>query len=177
MPEVAWLTAATSYRKVDGGWQLLDGTDDVVANLAVDGAPRPDPNVAEFYAEPPKVTDGTREALRTAAPLPISLVAATDDALTGRWVPVAYAVATDPHVQFMKDGTWKGSDGCNRGGGRWTVGSDGEFLATSGPTTLIGCEGAPVPSWVAQATTAGFDQDWLLPFNAAGNEIGRLKRP
>ena len=155
----------------------MDASGEVVASLSIDGAPEPIPTAAEFYAQPPEITEKVRAAFHAAASLPAGLTPATPAALDGKWVPVAYAVSTDPHVLFVADGTWTGSDGCNGGQGRWAVGADGEFLATAGPSTLIGCEGAPVPSWAAQATTAGINADgWLLLFDAAGTEIGRLAR-
>ncbi len=148
-----------------------------MASLTVDGAPVPIPTAAEFYTQPPELTDRVHEYFRAAAALPIGLAPATAAMLEGKWVPVAYTVSTDPHALFEVDGTWTGSDGCNGGAGRWAVGADGEFLATSGPSTLIGCEGAPVPFWVSQATAAGINADgWLLLFDATGTEIGRLER-
>lgn len=177
MPEIGWLESATGFEITPGGYELVDASDAIVASLSIDGAPEPIPTAAEFYTRPPEVTDTVREHFRAAASLPPGLTPASAAALAGQWVPVAYAVATDPHVLFEADGTWTGSDGCNGGQGRWVVGAEGEFLATSGPSTLIACEGAPVPSWVAQATTAGMSADgWLLLFDTAGTELGRLQR-
>ncbi len=177
MPEVGWLERAAGFEAAPGGYDLLDAAGATVASLSIDGAPEPIPTAAEFYTEPPELTDEARARFRAPAVLPEGLTPATDAALAGKWVPVAYAVSTDPHVLFEADGTWSGSDGCNGGQGRWAVGPEGEFLATSGPSTLIGCEGAPVPTWVANATVAGVNGDgWLLLFDAAGTEIGRLER-
>lgn len=177
MPEVGWLEGAARFEVSTEGYELLDASGAIVASLSIDGAPEPIPTAAEFYAQPPELTDQVHEYFRAAATLPTGLPPATNAALEGRWVPVAYAVSTDPHVVFEADGTWTGSDGCNGGQGRWAVGADGEFLATSGPSTLIACEGAPVPSWVAQASTAGISADgWLLLFDTAGTEVGRLER-
>jgi hypothetical protein len=33
-----------------------------------------------------------------------------------------------------------------------------------------------VPTWLGQATSAGFDRGWLLLFGLDGNEVGRLDR-
>lgn len=177
MPEVAWLEQVTGFEVSPDGYDLIDTAGAVVASLSIDGAPEPIPTAAEFYTEPPELTEQVHAAFRAAASLPEGLTPATDAALLGTWVPVAYAVSTDPYALFEADGTWTGSDGCNGGSGRWVVGADGEFLATSGPSTLIACEGAAVPSWVAQATTAGINSDgWLLLFDASGTEIGRLAR-
>ena len=177
MPTVEWLDEVAGFVATANGYDLVSDSGKTVASLSIDGAPEPIPTAAEFYAQPPEVTDEVREQFRAAAQLPATLIPATAETLAGKWVPVAYSVSTDPHVLFDADGTWTGSDGCNGGGGRWAIGSAGEFLATSGPSTLIGCEGAPVPSWVGQATSAGFNaNDWLLLFDASGIEIGRLAR-
>jgi hypothetical protein len=177
MPVIGWLERASGFEITPDGYDLVDAAGTVVASLSIDGAPEPIPTAAEFYAQPPEITPQVHEYFQAAAALPAGLTSVTDVALEGKWVPVAYAVSTDPHVLFEADGTWTGSDGCNGGQGRWAVGAAGEFLATSGPSTLIGCEGAPVPSWVAQATSAGINADgWLLLFDAAGTEVGRLER-
>jgi hypothetical protein len=176
MPSVPWLEQVTRYTATASGFDLVDSSGQAVATLAVDGAPKPIATAAEFFARPPQITPEVKEAFRTPSPLPGGVKPASADALAGTWVPVAYVVKTDPHVTFSTDGRWEGSDGCNGGQGRWVVGEDGGLLTTSGPSTLIGCEGAPVPTWVAQATTAGFDRDWLLLFDRDGNEIGRLER-
>ena len=177
LPEVDWLAQVVGFEVTPDGYDLIDAAGAVVASLSIDGAPEPISTAAEFYTQPPEITDAVREYFRAAATLPHGVATASAEALEGKWVPVAYAVSTDPHALFEPDGTWTSSDGCNRGEGRWVVGADGEFLATSGPSSLIGCEGAPVPSWVAQATMAGINADgWLLLFDAAGTEIGRLAR-
>jgi hypothetical protein len=177
MPVIGWLERASGFEITPDGYDLVDAAGTVVASLSIDGAPEPIPTAAEFYAQPPEITPQVHEYFQAAAALPAGLTSVTDVALEGKWVPVAYAVSTDPHVLFEADGTWTGSDGCNGGQGRWAVGAAGEFLATSGPSTLIGCEGAPVPSWVAQAPSAGINPDgWLLLFDAAGTEVGRLER-
>lgn len=177
MPSVDWLESATGFEVSPDGYDLVDVSGTTVASLSIDGAPEPIPTAAEFYTQPPELTDQVHEYFRAAATLPTGLTQATDAAVEGKWVPVAYAVSTAPHVVFARDGTWTGSDGCNGSQGRWAVGAGGEFLATSGPSTLIGCEGAPVPSWIAQAASVGINTDgWLLLFDTEGTEIGRLER-
>lgn len=176
MPTVGWLEGVTGYAATADGYDLLDAGGSTVASLAIDGAPQPIPTAAEFYTRPPEITDEVRAQFPAPSALPAELTPASAAALEGRWVPVAYEAPTDPHVVFSADGTWTGSDGCNGGSGRWAVGESGEFLATSGPSTLIYCEGAPVPSWVAGASSAGVSADgWLLLFDASGVEIGRLQ--
>lgn len=176
MPTVAWLADATEFVPTSDGYDLLLGASGAtVASLTIDGAPEPIPTAAEFYTEPPEITEEVRATFHKAAELPDGLLPATAVALEGKWVPVAYAVSTDPHVSFSAAGTWSGSDGCNGMSGRWTASGTGELLVTAGPSTLIYCEGAPVPTWVAQAISAGFNDDqWLLLFDAAGTVVGRL---
>jgi hypothetical protein len=79
---------------------------------------------ADFYTKPPQVTDSIRAALGQSAPFPTTLAPVTAAELTGRWIPVAYAVSTDPHEVFHEDGSWTASDGCNGGQGRF----DSEWL-------------------------------------------------
>ncbi|MDT0163969.1 META domain-containing protein [Actinotalea sp. AC32] len=122
------------------------------------------------------MTDRTREVLASPATLPAGLVAPERDALVGRWVADAPVADDEPHVDLTADGTYTGSDGCNGAGGRWGLGADGRFLATSGPMTAIGCDGAPVPTWVATARRAGMDGESLVLLDADGGELGRLSR-
>ncbi|MHA6694193.1 META domain-containing protein [Homoserinimonas sp. A520] len=176
MPVVEWLNQVVGFTATPGGYDLLAADGSVVASLSIDGAPEPIPTAAEFFAEPPEVTDEVRAQFAAPAPLPGELEPATADALDGKWVPVD-TTPTDPHVVFNAGGTWTGSDGCNGGGGRWAVDGDGGFLATSGPSTLMFCEGAPVPAWVAQASAAGMDTDGHLHlFDASGTALGSLTR-
>ncbi|MFF2388563.1 hypothetical protein [Agromyces sp. NPDC058104] len=175
-PEVAWLDEAASYRATDDGWQLLDADGEPVASLAIDGAPDSIDTVAEFYAEPPVIDDRVRAYFADPAPLPVGLTAVEADDLLGRWVPAGGSFASDPHVDFLASGTWTGSDGCNGQGGRWAVEGDGELLVTSGPSTLIGCDGAPAPGWVAGAASAAFDDTELVLIDRDGAELGRLVR-
>ncbi|HEU4807857.1 MAG TPA: hypothetical protein VFT01_06305 [Homoserinimonas sp.] len=175
IPEVEWLESATSFAQTADGYELLSGGE-TVASLTIDGAPEPIDTAAEFYTEPPEITADVRARFTAPAPLPSELEPAAADALEGTWVSPAIASA-EPHAAFSADGNWTGSDGCNGGGGRWAVDGAGGFLATSGPSTLIYCEGAAIPSWVAQAASAGFDVDGLLHlFDASGAELGILAR-
>ena len=103
----------------------MDASGHAVAALTIDGAPEPIPTAAEFFAQPPQITAEVTKAFRTPSPLAAGLTPATADTLLGTWVPVAYAVKTDPHVTFAADGRWTGSDGCNGGDGRWAVGDAG----------------------------------------------------
>lgn len=174
-PTVPWLSAAIAYEAHDDGWRLLGADGEVLATLSIDGAPEPVPNAADFYAEPPEVTDDVRAAFAEPAPLPDGMTPATWRDLVGRWTPTTW-YATDPHVELAADGTWTGSDGCNGSGGAWRADEGGRLLVTAGVSTLVGCDGAPVGSWLASAARAGLEFDELVLLDAEGAEIARLMR-
>ncbi|KGM09224.1 hypothetical protein N868_03745 [Cellulomonas carbonis T26] len=174
--DAGWLGAVVGYRGTGSGWELVDVDGAVVATLRVDGAPDPHPDVTDEWTRPPEVTDRTREVLASPAPLPPALSPPTREDLTGRWVADAPVADDEPHVDLAGDGTYTGSDGCNGAAGRWALGAEGRFLATSGPMTAIGCDGAPVPSWVATARRVGMDGGALVLLDADGEELGRLSR-
>lgn len=61
-------------------------------------------------------------------------------------------------------------------GGAWTVGADGRLRATAGVSTMIGCAGVPVGSWLASAGRVGLDGQTLVLLDDDGAELGRLAR-
>ncbi|MBC7591439.1 MAG: hypothetical protein H7226_10405, partial [Salinibacterium sp.] len=122
IPTVDWLEAVAGYTPTDGGWTLVDAAGSPLASLTIDGAPDPIDTAAEFYTQPPEVTDETRAYFAAADALPASL---TPPVLPGRWTPDGFTGTTDTFVEFRADGTWEGSDGCNGGAGRWASDADG----------------------------------------------------
>jgi hypothetical protein len=173
----AWLSRATSY-DVDGEARLLyDGDGEQVARLEPGAEPTAGPDMAPELAEPPVVTDEARRALAPAEPLPAGLTPADADALIDRWVPVdgSSSSVETPYLELAGDGSWQGSDGCNGQSGRWLAGPEGAVIATSGASTMIGCDNVPVGSWLAGASRAGFDGDVLVLLDAQGTELGRLQ--
>lgn len=174
-PEVPWLQRAVGYAAAGDGWALLGADGAVLATLSIDGAPEPIANAAAFYAEPPEVTDDVRARFAEPAPLPDGLVAIGAETAVGRWEPAGGA-PNDPFVELAADGTWTGSDGCNGSAGSWGVDTGGRLLATAGLSTAIGCDGAPVPSWLASAGRAGFDGEVLVLVDAESSELARLVR-
>ncbi|MCD2440901.1 hypothetical protein LQ757_01305 [Agromyces sp. SYSU K20354] len=175
--DVGWLDAAASYRATADGWQLLDAGGEPVASLAIDGAPEPINGVEASFAEAPVTDDLARALFADAPPLPESLAPASTDDLIGRWDPVGLSVMTDPHVVFLAFGDWNGSDGCNGQRGRWAFEDDGGLLTTTGGSSDMWCEGAPVSSWVTGARLAGLDGQELVLLDRDGVELGRLQRP
>jgi heat shock protein HslJ len=135
-------------------------------------------------ADLPKTGVGTaagpaeRSQLGPAAPLPAGLAPATRDALAGRWVPAGDTKRRpEPaFLQLLSSGEWLGSDGCNGRGGRWTIGQAGAILATSGISTLMACDNAPIAGWLGDARRAGLDGAQLVLLDESGKELGRLTR-
>jgi hypothetical protein len=174
-----WLRRAFGFRQ-DGDTQLLlDKQGETVARLLSGAQPTPGPNLAPQEAAPPVVDEAARRLLAPASPSPANLRPSVGSDLLGRWVPADRRGRTAkerPFAEFGSDGEWRGSDGCNGGFGRWMSGPAGSLLITSGPSTLMLCDGVPVPSWLAQTYRAGFDGDVLVLVNQTGRELGRLQR-
>jgi len=176
MPTIDWLDAASSYRRTTTGFALQDRDGHDVATLTVDGAPKPIDTVDVSYTQPPVVTEAVRQAFQPPKALPSRLTPATAATLTGTWVPATGAMPMNPHVTFEANGTSSGTDGCNSFSDRWVIGDGGRLLTTSGVSSLIGCDGAPIPEWVAVAQRAAFDGATLVLLGRDGHEEGRLAR-
>lgn len=172
-----WLRDATAYQVAGEERVLLDSQGEPVARLLPGGKPKPNPNLAPSEAEPPVVTEEARQILARPAELPAGLDAPDRGALVGRWEPEGGRGA-GPNPAFLElraDGEWQGSDGCNGLGGRWVAGADGSLLATSGVSTLIACDNAPIGGWLAEARRAGLHGETLVLVDQGGKEIGRLR--
>ena len=117
-----------------------------------------------------------------AGSLPDGMVPPTAEQLgEGRWLPVETASSDywpekdRPHATFLPEGIWQGSDGCNGQGGNWSMDLEtGEWLASSGIQTLMGCRNVDVAGMVAPAVAVGLDGDELVFFDDKGAEIGRF---
>jgi hypothetical protein len=182
-PSVECLDGVLMYEQNDAGWALLDENNEVVAQLSIDGAPRPVPGRAIFYTEPPVLTDELRLKPRAPEPLPDDVTPAREVRLVGRWVPAEGGFPTDPHAVLKDDGTWVGddgtwvgSDGCNQAGSRWSVADNGRLLTTAGPSTEMWCEGAPVPLWIGQAQRAALEDRILVLYAQDGSELATLRK-
>lgn len=176
-PMPGWLRAAAAYQIEGEARVLLDAKGEPVARLSPGGKPVPNPNLAPEEAEPPVVTEEARRALARAAALPAGLSAPDRGALVGRWAPEGNrgSSAKGAYVELRADGDWNGSDGCNGIGGRWGAGVDGSLLATSGVSTLIACDNAPIGEWLTAARRVGLDGETLVLVDADGKELGRLR--
>jgi heat shock protein HslJ len=94
-----------------------------------------------------------------------------DDALLGTWVlEEAFPSAPEtPYLAFLDDKNWVGSDGCNTTAGTFDLESTGEIVVTAGPSTLIACDGAPLPMLFSTATSVSIDGDSLTVVGAEGD--------
>lgn len=173
-----WLATVAAYRADRDGAMLLDAVGAVVARLRPGGRPTAPPGTDPSLADPPEVTPTTRQAFPRAAALPAGLMPTTASTLIGRWIPADDDIRRpdQPTLELRADGTYRGSDGCNGSNGRWTAGTGGAVLATSGVQTLIGCHNLNVTAWLSAAARAGFDGDFLVLLAPDGTETGRLRR-
>ncbi|MDX6287986.1 MAG: hypothetical protein QOG53_3471 [Frankiales bacterium] len=168
-----WLTQATRFRMVSGGWELLRN-DAVLARLKPGGKPKVPNTIAESEAEPPRITPAEGAALDLNPELlPRGATAARAETLIGTWLP---DVARRPRITFKADGTYTGSDGCNGSRGAWAVGDGGQVVVTSGVSTLVGCENINVANWIAKAARAAIDGDTLVLYDARAQETHRVHR-
>jgi hypothetical protein len=169
----AWLENATGYGSLGDEKVLVDRNGKELARLVPGGKPKVGAGVDPAEAAPPVVTDEDRAELTRTPQVPATLTRVEPKLIVGRWVPVA--AAGRAYVEFKDDRTWTGSDGCNGNGGRWTA-TASSMLATTGPSTLMACDGAPVPAWLSSTATAGLAGDVLVLLDPTGAEVARLKK-
>ncbi len=169
---VPWLQSAERF-DVDGDARLLqDAEGHALARLEPQALrPTYGPNRGGGPAPAPSVSARRRARAGVPPPLPPTAQAPTPEQLQRRWVPRG-AEQTKAELLFAADGRYSGSDGCNGAAGRYALGSRGRLLATSGPSTLIGCNGAPV--LVSGASRAGLVGGDLVLYDRDGSELQRL---
>ena len=99
-------------------------------------------------------------------------------ALVGTWtVDETFDGPEQPFVSFVQDNTWSASDGCNRVQGTWELGDDGSLTTTSGPQTLMACEGAQLPLAVSMASRVELDgEDGIILYSTDGSTTTTLVR-
>jgi hypothetical protein len=155
-----------------------DGT--VVARLRPGGKPRPVTDLIGTLQQPPTLDPATVEKLRSVPQaLPPRMTPATDRTIVGTWTPTPSQTSPSgkrPFLEFDADGGWKSYDGCNGGGGRWVLGSAGEFLTTMGATAGVGCAGPVTDIRVADVRRAAVTDGVLTLYGADGKLIARLTR-
>lgn len=169
----SWLRDATGYQSVGDARVLVDRNGKQVARLVPGGKPKVGSGVDPAEAAPPVITDEDRAELTRTPQVPATLTRVEPKLIVGRWVPVA--AAGPAYAEFKDDSTWTGSDGCNGNGGRWTA-TASSMLATAGPSTLMACDGAPVPTWLTSTAAAGLADGVLVLLDPTGAEVARLKK-
>jgi heat shock protein HslJ len=169
----SWLGDATGYGSLGGDKILVDRNGKQLARLVPGGKPKVGSDIDPAEAAPPVITDEDRAELTQTAQLPAGLTRVEPASIVGRWVPVG--AASPAFVEFRDDRTWTGSDGCNGNGGRWTA-TTSSMVATAGPSTLMACDGAAIPSWLAGTAMAGLDNGVLVLLGPKGTEVARLKK-
>lgn len=97
--------------------------------------------------------------------------------LVGTWtVEESFDTLEQPYVAFVQDNSWSASDGCNRVQGTWDLGDNSDLVTTMGPQTLMGCDGAALPSAVSLAATVAVDGDTLTLYDSDGSVSTELVR-
>ena len=95
--------------------------------------------------------------------------------IVGTWgTGKTYTSPEQPFVTFVDGGTWTASDGCNNVQGTWKESAPGTLVVTSGPHTMMACEGAPLPSAVASTHTYKLAGEKLTLFDETGTELVSL---
>lgn len=175
-PMLPWLDAAVAFRIDGDNRRLLDSAGSTVAVLRPGAKPTVGPNRSrDVYERPPSVTPEMRTEAQEPSALPVGVRPAEQQDLVGRrWRPVEVDPSSQAHLAFRADGRWLGSDGCNGHGGRYVLGREGRLLSTGGPSTLIGCKGAPVGGWMSRTTRAGVRDGDLLLYDHDGDLLGEL---
>ncbi|BCY08173.1 META domain-containing protein [Actinoplanes sp. L3-i22] len=177
-PDLGATVARAAGYRIDGAERVLvDDRGATVARLLPGAVPVTRPDLAADVTGVPRVTDEIRQRLRAAAPLPAGLTPVTAPVLLGRWLPVDRpARASRAYVEFLADGRWQGSDGCNGAGGGWAAGPGGSLVATAGASTEVGCDNVPVNRALATTRRAGLDGTTLVLLDVTGTELLRLTR-
>ena len=85
-------------------------------------------------------------------PVDLTPVSVSPANLVGTWtIDKTFDAPEQPYISFLRNGTWSASDGCNRVRGTWEVEHDGKLSTTSGPQTMMACDGAQLPLAVSKA--------------------------
>ena len=97
--------------------------------------------------------------------------------LVGTWtIDETFAGPEQPFIAIVDDGTWVGSDGCNRVQGTWELGDSGDLTTTAGPSTLMACDGAQLPLAMALATYVQLSGDTLTISSSRDSTVTTLVR-
>lgn len=90
--------------------------------------------------------------------------------VVGHWGSTA---SGQPNLNIEDDGTFSGSDGCNRLSGQGQIDGD-EITFGSIASTMMACEG--VDTWLGKAATGNVKGDTMTVLDDKGSTIGTLDR-
>ncbi|GGF30299.1 META domain-containing protein [Subtercola lobariae] len=97
--------------------------------------------------------------------------------LVGVWtVQEKFDSPEQPFIAFVQDNTWIASDGCNRVEGTWKVDGNGVMSTTSGPSTLMACDGAQLPLSVTLANYVSINGEYLTITSSDSTTTTTLQR-
>ncbi|GAB3803746.1 META domain-containing protein [Humibacter antri] len=104
--------------------------------------------------------------------LTVSLTACSGGSsdFTGSWGSTSSGQA---NLTIEHDGTFHGTDGCNRLTGKGTI-SGGTFSFGHFASTLMACPG--VTTWLNKASSAKRSGDQLVVYDDGGSKIGTLAK-
>lgn len=83
------------------------------------------------------------------------------------------SVRTETSLEFLEDGSFSGTDGCNRVMGSWKADGDAFTIAPMA-TTLMACQDVDV--WLVDPASVQVNGDTLIVLDADGAELGSLER-
>ncbi|MDN4597777.1 META domain-containing protein [Leifsonia virtsii] len=117
-----------------------------------------------------------RRTVRAAAALAVVLLLAgcagtpSGAKVVGMWGSTA---SGQPNLNIENDGTFSGSDGCNRLSGQGQIDGN-EITFGSIASTMMACEG--VDEWLGKAATGNVSGDTMTVLDESGKTIGTLPR-
>jgi hypothetical protein len=176
-----WLANSRAFRVRGAERDLVAADGTVTARLLpAKQASNASPDLIQYLRQPPTLSPSAIQKLRQVPPaLPAGAISAQTATLLGTWVPYPirqYRNDKKPSVTFRRDGNWSSSDGCNGTYGAWTLDRDGVLVTTAGPSTAIGCDGAPTGSWVIDAPRLAVSGNVLTLYDISGRMVARLTR-
>ena len=105
------------------------------------------------------------------------LVRSTDSLVGPQGFPIGYWVETvtpeSPFLSISVDGTFTGSDGCNRLNGAWSTDDDDLTTFTGVASTLMACEG--VDTWLSGLATGRVVAGVMTVQAEDGTVLGQLE--
>lgn len=110
-------------------------------------------------------------AVAATAALGLAACSAAAPSVVGTWGDAESQ--GEPSLTFDEDGSYSGSDGCNRVMGSWEADGKTVDLGVMA-STLMFCEG--VDTWLSQGASAEIDGTTLIVLDEGGEQLGSLER-